>query len=243
MALDTLVCALEASRCWKSACAQRADLRPAPRRARRLGIRLLPPSAPSLPPPDRQPEEPKATRQGIACAWEGGTREPGVWWGWGPDAQNACPPWPPCLRLGPRWGRPLYADPQGLALEAGGGAPPVPAWAAPSPKLRPEPASTLCSCIPSREAMRGGIQRAWCQLALGPLETSELRSDPQHALRLYLDTSGTHLQPLPSSFQLLGTFGPRDFGSIRRDPGSPAGGLRTRPAPVTSHNNARDGDY
>lgn len=64
---------------------------------------------------------------------------PGVWWGWGPDAQNAWSSWPPCLRLGPRWGRPLLRGPRGLALEAGGAArPPVPAWA-PSPKLRPEP--------------------------------------------------------------------------------------------------------
>lgn len=61
------------------------------------------------------------------------------------------------------------------------------------------PASTLCSCIPSREAMKGGIQGPGVQLALGPLETSELRSGPQRALRLYPGRPGTHLQPLPSS--------------------------------------------
>ena len=67
-----------------------------------------------------------------------GVKFTGVWWGWGADAQNAWSSWPPCLRLGPRWGRPLLSGPRGLALEAGWAARPrVPAWAH-SPKLRPE---------------------------------------------------------------------------------------------------------
>lgn len=50
------------------------------------------------------------------------------------------------------------------------------------------------------EPCRGGVRGPGVQLALGRLETTELRSGPERALCLYLGHPGIHLQPLtPSS--------------------------------------------